>query len=396
MLENGKIRDIVTREGIFTCSPEKNLYNQEVRNPLENSRFASSLRNFSDGIESGMQMTLQSKHSGGRYDFVKMPKTDLHVHLEGTLEPEMLFRLAGRNHIPLPWKTPQELHEAFQFRDLSGFLAIYYKGCEVLVTEQDFYDLTSAYLQRASADGVIHTEFFFNPQIFQRKKTPLHAIMRGVFSAVHDMRDRISCLYMGTVMRTRPVEEALQALEQLAPWYDQIAAFGMGGAENGNPPWRFKPYFEACRERGFRICVHAGEEGPAEYVREAVELNVDRIDHGNAAILDPRLMQTLAEKRIPLTMCPISNLRLNVVKNLSEHPLKQMLARGLCVTINSDDPAYFLGYASDNWTAVQLALGLTSAEIFQLAVNGIEASFLPEERKLRLRNQIKTNMPELV
>lgn len=334
-------------------------------------------------------MSLSQRTSDTQYDFIKLPKTDLHVHLEGTLEAEMMFRLADRNHIPLPWKSPEMLNEACKFRDLSGFLAIYYKGCEVLVTEQDFYDLTRAYLERAASDGVIHTEFFFNPQVFRNSKLPLHAIMRGVFSAVHDMQERISCLYMGTVMRTRPVEEALQTLDELAPWYDRIAAFGMGGAEMGNPPLRFKPYFDACRERGFRICVHAGEEGPAEYVREAIELNVNRIDHGNAAIHDPLLMQILAEKHIPLTMCPISNLRLNVIKSLSEHPMKRMLSNGICVTINSDDPAYFLGYASDNWAAVSQVLDLTPAEILQLAINGVDASFLPEEQKCKWRNQIR-------
>lgn len=173
-------------------------------------------------------MSLSQRTSDTQYDFIKLPKTDLHVHLEGTLEAEMMFRLADRNHIPLPWKSPEMLNEACKFRDLSGFLAIYYKGCEVLVTEQDFYDLTRAYLERAASDGVVHTEFFFNPQVFRNSTLPLHAIMRGVFSAVHDMQERISCLYMGTVRRTRPVEEALQTLDELAPWYDRIAAFGMG------------------------------------------------------------------------------------------------------------------------------------------------------------------------
>ena len=324
-----------------------------------------------------------------RFDFVKLPKTDLHVHLEGTLEPEMLFRLAGRNHIALPWKSPAMLREACRFRDLAGFLAIYYKGCEVLVTEQDFYDLARAYLERAAADGVVHTEFYFNPQLFCRESTPLAAIMR----AMDEMHDRISSFYMGTVMRTRPVEEALRALDELAPWYDRIAAFGMGGAENGNPPSRFQRYFDACRERGFRICVHAGEEGPAAYVREAVALGIDRIDHGNAAIHDPELVQLLAAKRIPLTMCPISNLRLNVVNELAGHPLKQMLSRGVCVTINSDDPAYFLGYASDNWDAVHRALDLSGAELRQLALNGVEASFLPDARKAVLREKINRVLP---
>ncbi|WP_294502906.1 adenosine deaminase [uncultured Victivallis sp.] len=327
------------------------------------------------------------------FDFVKLPKTDLHVHLEGTLEPEMLFRLAGRNHIPLPWKSPAMLREACRFRDLAGFLAIYYKGCEVLVTEQDFYDLARAYLERAAADGVVHTEFYFNPQLFCRESTPLAAIMRAIFCAMDEMRDRISSFYMGTVMRTRPVEEALRALDELAPWYDRIVAFGMGGAENGNPPSRFQRYFDACRERGFRTCVHAGEEGPAAYVREAVALGIDRIDHGNAAIQDPELVRLLAERRIPLTMCPISNLRLNVVNELSGHPLKRMLSRGVCVTVNSDDPAYFLGYASDNWAAVHRALDLSGAELRQLALNGVEASFLPEARKAVLREKIKRVLP---
>ena len=328
-----------------------------------------------------------------RFDFVKLPKTDLHVHLEGTLEPEMLFRLAGRNHIALPWKSPAMLREACRFRDLAGFLAIYYKGCEVLVTEQDFYDLARAYLERAAADGVVHTEFYFNPQLFCRESTPLAAIMRAIFCAMDEMHDRISSFYMGTVMRTRPVEEALRALDELAPWYDRIAAFGMGGAENGNPPSRFQRYFDACRERGFRICVHAGEEGPAAYVREAVALGIDRIDHGNAAIHDPELVQLLAAKRIPLTMCPISNLRLNVVNELAGHPLKQMLSRGVCVTINSDDPAYFLGYASDNWDAVHRALDLSGAELRQLALNGVEASYLPDARKAVLREKINRVLP---
>lgn len=326
-------------------------------------------------------------------DFVKLPKTDLHVHLEGTLEPEMLFRLARRNRVPLPWRDPENLHEACKFRDLAGFLAIYYKGCEVLVTGEDFYDLTRAYLERAAADGVVHTEIFFNPQVFRGHGTPLAAIMEGVLSAIRDMRDRISCLYMGTVMRTRPVEEALQALEELAPWYSEIAAFGMGGAERGNPPLRFRRYFDACRERGFRTCVHAGEEGPADYVREALSLPVDRIDHGNAAAEDPALLRILAERRIPLTMCPISNLRLKVVPDLAAHPLKRMLEQRLCVTVNSDDPAYFLGYASDNWSAVCRALRLTRAEILQLALNGVEASFLSDERKAALRQEVIAALP---
>lgn len=332
------------------------------------------------GLQSNMNFQINTP-----FDFVKFPKTDLHVHLEGTLEPEMFFRFAARNQVALPWNSPEELRKACRFRDLAGFLAIYFKACEVLRTEADFYELTRAYLERAAADGVVHTEVFLGPQTFLDAGVPLEAIMRGIFAAIDDMRSQISCLYLGSVIRTRPEAEALELLERLTPWYDRIAGFGMGGAEKGNPPARFARYFSAVRERGFRTTIHAGEEGPAEYVREAVELlQIDRIDHGNSAIGSLGLLKLLAERRIPLTMCPVSNLRLNVIRALCEHPLRYMLRAGLCVTVNSDDPAYFLAYASDNWKLIGEALQLTPEELVKLAANGIRASFLPEERKTEL------------
>ena len=313
---------------------------------------------------------------------LELPKTDLHVHLEGTLEPEMFFRLAERNRVVLPWETPEKLHEACSFRDLSGFLAIYFKACQVLRTEEDFYDLTRAYLERAAADGVVHTEIFLGPQTFLAQAVSLDEIMNGIFRAMDEMRDRISSLYLGSVIRTRPESEALALLKQLQPWYDRIAGFGMGGAEKGNPPSRFVEYFRECKRLGFRTTVHAGEEDPAEYVREALNiLHIDRIDHGYTAINDPELMRELAEHQVPLTLCPISNLRLNVMRDPRDCPLRRFLEAGIMVTINSDDPAYFLAYETDNWRLCMDALELSRAELMQLAKNGICASFMPETEK---------------
>ncbi len=326
----------------------------------------------------------------------KLPLTDLHVHLEGTLEPEMFFRLAKRNQVALPWNSPEALRRACSFRDLSGFLAIYFKTCEVLRTETDFYDLTHAYLERAAEGGVVHTEVFLGPQTFLAQGVPFKAIMDGIFRAVDEMRNRISCLYLGSVIRTRPESEALALLRNLEPWYDRIAGFGMGGAERGNPPSRFAAYFRECRKLGFKTTVHAGEEGPAEYVREALELlHVDRIDHGNAAVNDPALMRDLAECGVPLTMCPVSNLRLNVIRDIREHPLKLFLDAGIMATVNSDDPAYFRAYASDNRRICAESLELTDVDLAKLAENGIRASFLPENRKQNLLKELYTKQKQI-
>lgn len=320
----------------------------------------------------------------------KLPKTELHVHLEGTLEPEMLFRLANRNRIALKWKSPEELRNAYCFQDLPGFLEVYFKGCEVMKTAQDFHDVTRAYLERAEEDGVVHAEVFLGPQTFLAQGVPLEAIMDGMFGAIDEMRDRISCFYLGSVIRTRPESEALELLELLAPWHDRIAGFGMGGAERGNPPSRFAGYYRECRRLGFKTTVHAGEEGPAEYVREAVEvLRPDRIDHGKTAESDPELMKLLAEREIPLTLCPVSNLKLNVIRDMAEHPLKKLLDAGIRVTVNSDDPAYFQAYVNENWLACAEALRLSRADLRELARNSFLASFLPESEKRSWLAQIE-------
>lgn len=320
-----------------------------------------------------------------------LPKAELHVHLEGTLEPEMIFQLAERNRIPLKWKSPDELRSAYSFRDLPGFLEVYFKGCEVMMTEADFHDVTKAYLKRAAMENVRHTEVFLGPQSFLARGIRLQEILGGILSAVDEMREHISCFYLPSVLRTGTGTDALEIVKQLAPWYDRIAGFGMGGAEKGNPPSRFAGYYSACRERGFRTTVHAGEEGPASYVKEALEiLQVDRIDHGNASAADAALLKKLAQTQTPLTLCPVSNLKLNVVKDMKRHPLKKFLDAGLCVTVNSDDPAYFQAYLNDNWQICADTFDLNRSDLLQLAKNSFEASFLPKTEKRKWIAEVET------
>jgi adenosine deaminase len=313
-----------------------------------------------------------------------LPKTELHMHLEGSLEPELMLELAARNQRPLRWTSVQELRDAYQFSNLQSFLDLYYEGCQVLRTERDFYDLTRAYLSRAVADGVIHAEVFIGPQTFTTQHVPIAAVMDGVLAAIEDANHEldINVALIVTAQRHRTETEAFELLEQIRPWSERILAIGMGGAEVGNPPSKFAEFFRACRQAGFRLTIHAGEEGPAAYVRQAVEvLGVDRIDHGIACLDDPELVHTLARLEIPLTVCPLSNVQLKVVPSLRLHPLRRLLEAGLHVTVNSDDPAYFGGYISDNLIACQQALSLTTTEVVTLVRNGFEAAFLPESDK---------------
>ena len=319
----------------------------------------------------------------------KLPKAELHVHLEGTIEPEMLFRLAKRNRIAVPWDSPESLRNAYRFQNLSGFLDIYFKGCEVMRTAADFHDVTKAYLERAVADNVRHAEVFLGPQSFLAKGIPLNDILSGIFAAIEEMKDRISCYYLPSVLRTRTEREALNLLDRLAPWHDRIAGFGMGGAERDNPPSGFSAYFSACKKAGFKTTVHAGEEGPASYVREALDiLHVDRIDHGNSAQTEPDLIDRLARSQTPLTMCPVSNLKLNVISDPAEHPLKRMLDAGVCVTVNSDDPGYFQAYVAENWRVCAGALHLSVGDIRKLAENSFQASFLPQAEKRKMMAEV--------
>jgi len=315
-----------------------------------------------------------------------LPKAELHMHLEGSIEPELLLQLADRNSVALPWDTPEALRAAYQFHNLQSFLDLYYAGCHVLADEEDFYTITRAYLQRAHADAVVRAEVFIGPQGFTERNVPIAVVMNGVLSAMRDAanEDGISAGLLVSAQRHRSEADALRLLDSVMPWADQIAGFGLGGAEVGNPPSRFVRFFRACRERGFRTTAHAGEEGPASYVREAVELlGVDRIDHGNACLDDPALVRDLAARAIPLTVCPLSNVRLKVVQSLSGHPLRAMLDAGLHVTINSDDPAYFGGYVNENFVQCRHTFALSVDEIVMLARNSLAAAFVAAETVAR-------------
>jgi adenine deaminase len=315
-----------------------------------------------------------------------MPKAELHMHLEGSIEAELLLDLAVRNGMQPRWPTAEALRAAYRFRNLQSFLNLYYEGCRVLVQERDFYDITRAYLRRAHADAVVRAEVFIGPQGFTERGVPIAAVMYGVLAAMRDAAREhgTSAGLLVSAQRHRSEAEALQLLDQVMPWADRIAGFGLGGAELGYPPSGFVQFFRACRERSFRVTAHAGEEGPASYVREAVELlDVDRIDHGNACLDDPVLVRELAARAIPLTVCPLSNVRLNVVPSLPAHPLRAMLDAGLCVTINSDDPAYFGGYINDNFIQCRHALGLSADDIVTLARNSLAASFVPPAEAAR-------------
>jgi adenosine deaminase len=338
-------------------------------------------------MKKGVLMTQMSAFIRG------MPKTELHMHIEGSLEPEMIFALAARNGIKLRWETPEALRAAYRFSDLQSFLDLYYEGCRVLVGEQDFYDVTAAYLRRAKEDGVVRAELFMGPQSFTDRGVEIDTMMRGVFRAIDDAeRDLgISSGLIVTAQRHRTEAAAMELLEQVAPWSSRILGFGMGGAEVGNPPSKFLNFFGACRRKGHRITIHAGEEGPASYVREAVELlEVDRIDHGNSCLDDPDLVQEIVKRKLALTVCPLSNLRLKGVPSLEQHPLRKLLDAGLRVTVNSDDPSYFNGYVSENLIECQRALRLSNDDIVRVVRNGFEAAFITEEQRHRFLTAVDT------
>jgi len=325
-------------------------------------------------------------------DFIRqLPKAELHMHLEGSIEPEMMLTLAKRNGLTLRWDSSEALRNAYDFSSLQDFLNLYFEGCKVLVTQEDFYDITRAYLRRCAVDNVVHAEMFIGPQSFTERGVTIESLMNGVLGAMDDAKreDGISSGLLISAHRHRSETEAFTLLDSIAPWNDRIAGIGMGGPEVGNPPSKFTGFFAESKRRGFKISIHAGEEGPAAYVREAVELlNVDRIDHGNAALTDASLVQVLKERAIPLTVCPLSNLRLKVVDSLEHHPLKKMLDAGLLATVNSDDPPYFGGYVNENLIEVQRSLSLERDVIVQLARNSVEAAFIAEGRKTGYQSDI--------
>lgn len=315
-----------------------------------------------------------------------LPKAELHMHLEGSIEPDLMFALAKRNDVQLPWATPDRLRAAYGFSDLQSFLDLYYQGCRVLGREQDFYDVTTAYLGRARADNVVHAELFLGPQSFVERGVDIAEVMNGTLAALHDARESLgmSAGLMVSAQRHRTEADAFALLESVLPWADRILGFGLGGAEAGNPPAKFARFFAECGRLGLHRTAHAGEEGPASYVREALDvLEADRIDHGVACLDDPSLVADLVDGQVPLTVCPVSNLKLNVVETLSSHPVPTMLSAGLLVTINSDDPAYFGGYVNDNFLRCHTDMGLSKEDLTLVARNSFLGSFLPADEARR-------------
>lgn len=314
----------------------------------------------------------------------RMPKAELHLHIEGSLEPEMTFRLAKRNGVHLQYPGVEALRAAYAFNDLDEFLAVYYTGMSVLLKEEDFYDLTWAYLQRAHQDHVVHVEIFFDPQAHLARGIPLNVQIGGIRRALEDGQAQLGISFRLILSFLRHLSEAsaFETLELARPFLDRLDGFGLDSSEHGNPPEKFARVFARCRELGFNITVHAGEEGPPGYVSQALDLlHVDRIDHGNRSLEDAALVQRLAEKGTTLTVCPLSNLKLRVVNTMDQHPILTMLQRGLHATINSDDPAYFGGYVNDNYRAVIAHLPITREHLYRLARNAFEGAWLDDQDK---------------
>ncbi|MGB4780862.1 MAG: adenosine deaminase [Candidatus Methylomirabilis sp.] len=316
-----------------------------------------------------------------------LPKAELHVHIEGTLEPELLCEMARRNHLTLRVQTVEELRKAYSFHSLQSFLDIYYEGTRALLSEQDFFDLTWAYLERTAQQNVRHAEIFFDPQAHTGRGVPFETVIRGIHRALEEAIPRlsISSKLIMCFLRHLSAEAAMQTLEASLQFKDWIVAVGLDSSELNHPPSKFVEVFQRARAEGYLTVAHAGEEGPPDYIRQALDLlKVSRIDHGVRCLEDPALVQRLARERIPLTVCPLSNVKLCIFKSLKDHNLKKLLDLGLCVTVNSDDPAYFGGYITENLLASQKALGLTRYDIYTLARNAFEASFLRADEKQRL------------
>jgi adenosine deaminase len=313
-----------------------------------------------------------------------IPKAELHLHIEGTFEPELMFEIAKRNKILTKYSTIEELKSAYNFNNLQEFLDLYYEACNVLLRREDFYDLTYAYLKKAKENNIVHTEIMFDPQTHTDRGIEFSTVIEGIHQALVDGEKDFGISYklIMSFLRHLPEEAAFTALESAKPYRNIIDAIGLDSSEIGHPPSKFSRVFAEARKQGYFITAHAGEEAPSSYVWEAIkDLKVDRIDHGNNSLDDEKLVKYLSDHKIALTVCPLSNLKLKVVKDLNDHPLKTMLDAGLFVTINSDDPAYFGGYINDNYINIQEALHLTRKEIIQLAKNSIEASLLDNKQK---------------
>ncbi|UJA08089.1 adenosine deaminase [Streptomyces collinus] len=326
---------------------------------------------------------------GAPYDaLMPLPKAELHLHIEGTLEPELAFELAARNGVELPYADTEDLSRAYRFEDLQSFLNLYYELMAVLRTERDFEDLADAYLARAAAQGVRHAEIFFDPQAHLARGVAMGTVVDGLWRALGRSEEThgVSTRLIMCFLRDESAESALETLRLARPYLDRITGVGLDSAEVGHPPVKFREVYEAAAALGLRRVAHAGEEGPPEYITEALDvLGVERVDHGLRCMEDPALVERLVRERVPLTLCPLSNVRLRAVDVLSAHPLPAMLDAGLLCTVNSDDPAYFGGYAGDNFDAVRSALGLSEERLRELARNSFVASFLEDDEERRAR-----------
>ncbi len=325
-----------------------------------------------------------------------LPKAELHIHVEGTLEPELMMSLAKKNNVSIPYNSIDEIKNAYRFKNLEDFLRLYYSGLRVLKDEDDFYILTMNYLKGASENNVRHVELSFDPQAHTRRGVRFEEVIEGIHSALRDGERKygISWVIILSILRDLSVEDAMQTLSRAEEYKDIIGAIGLDSAEVGNPPSKFKKVFEKAKTSGFHLVAHAGEEGPPSYIKEAIDLGVERIDHGVRAIEDETLMKMLGRMHIAFTLCPLSNLKLNVVKSLKNYPIREFSKVGIMVTINSDDPAYFGGYINKNYEEVAKALNLKSKEIIEIARNSILASFASDERKreiLREINDVENN-----
>lgn len=326
----------------------------------------------------------------------RMPKAELHLHIEGTLEPELMFEIARRNGAPLRFQSVAELRAAYDFHNLQSFLDIYYEGAQVLLHERDFYDLTRAYLDRAARDNVRHVEIFFDPQTHTSRGVPFEAVIKGIHRALvdgehlHGVTFRLILCFL----RDRSAQEAMITLLQALPYKQWIDAVGLDSAEVGHPPEKFHAVFARALMEGFKTVAHAGEEGPPEYIWQALdELHASRIDHGVRCLEDSVLVERLRHTRMPLTVCPLSNVKLRVFNRMADHNIRELLKADLCVTVNSDDPAYFGGYVNENYRAIARALKLSADDLLQLARNSFEASFLSESEKQRYYQELRALTP---
>lgn len=322
----------------------------------------------------------------------RLPKLELHLHIEGTLEPEMMFSLAAKHGIALPYRSADEVRAAYNFSDLQSFLDLYYAGCNVLRDRRDFYALAMAYFARAHADNVVHAELFFDPQTHTARGIPMEIVIGGLRDAAQDALRRygISSELILCFLRHLSEADAFATLDAALPFRGDFIGVGLDSGERGNPPSKFERVFAKARGLGLHLVAHAGEEGPAAYIREALDLlKVERIDHGVRCDEDPALVDRLVREQIPLTVCPLSNLKLCVVRDLGEHNFARLLRRGIAVTINSDDPAYFGGYIADNYRAAAKALDLTAAELVTTTENAVRASLLPATAKAGLLGRIR-------